>query len=108
MVVLADGHGAASGVFPVPVTPIAAPAIDASPDAPASARHGGSANNGVHHVHHLQSRVPFYRLPEILRDHSPLDEAQRLTFRESLRGVRLQLWDERGRRLVSFAEPKAI
>ena len=27
-----------------------------------------SANIGVHHVHHLSSGVPFYRLPEILRD----------------------------------------
>ena len=31
-----------------------------------------SANIGAHHVHHLQSRVPFYRLPEILRDHPRL------------------------------------
>ena len=42
-----------------------------------------TANIGVHHVHHLQSRVPFYRLPEILRDHPELAEAQRLTVRDS-------------------------
>jgi acyl-lipid omega-6 desaturase (Delta-12 desaturase) len=47
-----------------------------------------TANIGVHHVHHLQSRVPFYRLPEILRDHPQLAEAQRLTLRESLEGRR--------------------
>ncbi len=63
-----------------------------------------TANIGVHHVHHLQSRVPFYRLPEILRDHPRLDEAQRLTFGESLRTVGLQLRGDRSRRLVSFAE----
>ncbi|WP_245710790.1 fatty acid desaturase [Citreimonas salinaria] len=62
-----------------------------------------TANIGMHHVHHLQSRVPFYRLPEILRDHPPLAEAQCLTIRESLAGVGLQLWDEDSRRLVSFA-----
>jgi omega-6 fatty acid desaturase (delta-12 desaturase) len=62
-----------------------------------------TANIGVHHVHHLQSRVPFYRLPEILRDHPPLAEAQRLTLRASLRCVGKQLWDEKSRRLVSFA-----
>ncbi len=28
-----------------------------------------TANIGVHHVHHLYSRIPFYRLPEVLRDH---------------------------------------
>ncbi len=61
-----------------------------------------TGNIGVHHVHHLQSRVPFYRLPEILRDHPQLAEAQRLTFRESLRCVGKQLWDEKSRRLISF------
>jgi acyl-lipid omega-6 desaturase (Delta-12 desaturase) len=67
-----------------------------------------TANIGVHHVHHLQSRVPFYRLPEILRDHPELAEAQQLTLRESLDGVRRQLWDEKSRRLVSFAEARAL
>jgi omega-6 fatty acid desaturase (delta-12 desaturase) len=66
-----------------------------------------TANIGVHHVHHLQSRVPFYRLPEILRDHPELAEAQRLTVRESFACVGMQLWDERSRRLVSFAEARA-
>ena len=28
-----------------------------------------TGNIGIHHVHHLASRVPFYRLPEVLRDH---------------------------------------
>jgi omega-6 fatty acid desaturase (delta-12 desaturase) len=67
-----------------------------------------TANIGVHHVHHLQSRVPFYRLPEILRDHPRLNEVQRLTFGESLRCVGLQLWDSHSRRLVSFAEARTL
>ncbi len=29
-----------------------------------------TANIGVHHVHHLSSRIPSYRLPEVLRDHA--------------------------------------
>jgi omega-6 fatty acid desaturase (delta-12 desaturase) len=66
-----------------------------------------SANIGVHHVHHLQSRVPFYRLTEILRDHPQLDDAQRLTIRESLGCLGRQLWDEESRRLVSFATARA-
>ena len=61
-----------------------------------------SANIGLHHVHHLQSLVPFYRLPEILRDHPQLAEAQRLTLRESLGCIGKQLWDEKSWRLVSF------
>ncbi len=67
-----------------------------------------TANIGMHHVHHLQSRVPFYRLPEILHDHPQLDEAQRLTLRDSLRCVGKQLWDEENRRLISFAAARTV
>lgn len=63
-----------------------------------------SANIGIHHVHHLYSRIPFYRLPEILRDHPELAFAQRLTLWESLRSVNLNLWDEKRKRLTSFRE----
>ena len=31
-----------------------------------------TANIGVHHVHHLCSRIPYYRLPQVLRDHPEL------------------------------------
>ena len=62
-----------------------------------------TANIGVHHVHHLSSRIPFYRLREVLRDHPELD-AGRLSLAQSLRGIGLALWDEPGRRLISFRE----
>ncbi|WP_323042143.1 fatty acid desaturase [Gemmobacter sp.] len=63
-----------------------------------------SGNIGIHHVHHLYSRIPFYRLTEVLRDHQELAEAQRLTIRESLATVRLHLWDEAEHKLTSFAD----
>lgn len=63
-----------------------------------------SANVGVHHVHHLAGRIPFYRLPEVLREVPKLACLSRVTLRESLGAVRLVLWDEEKRRLVSFAE----
>jgi omega-6 fatty acid desaturase (delta-12 desaturase) len=63
-----------------------------------------SANVGVHHVHHLASRIPFYRLPRVLREVPILARVNRISLRESFRAVRLVLWDERRRRLVSFAE----
>jgi omega-6 fatty acid desaturase (delta-12 desaturase) len=66
-----------------------------------------SGNIGIHHVHHLYSRIPFYRLPEVLRDHRELAEAQRLTIRESIATIRLHLWDEKRGKLVSFAEVPA-
>lgn len=63
-----------------------------------------TANIGVHHVHHLCCRIPYYRLPRVLRDHPELAVVGRITFLESLRCVRLALWDERMRRLISFHE----
>jgi omega-6 fatty acid desaturase (delta-12 desaturase) len=62
-----------------------------------------TANIGIHHVHHLSSRIPHYRLPEVLRDFPALRHVNRLSVWESLRCVRLTLWDEGTRRLVPFA-----
>jgi acyl-lipid omega-6 desaturase (Delta-12 desaturase) len=67
-----------------------------------------TANIGVHHVHHLCSRIPYYRLPRVLREHPQLADAGRLTLRQSLKCVRLVLWDERRRRLISFRELHAV
>jgi len=61
-----------------------------------------SANIGVHHVHHLASRIPFYRLREVLRDFPELAGVGRLTLLQSLRCVNYALWDEDTRRLISF------
>jgi omega-6 fatty acid desaturase (delta-12 desaturase) len=66
-----------------------------------------SGNIGIHHVHHLYSRIPFYRLTEVIRDHRALAEAQRLTIRESLASARLHLWDAAQGKLMSFKEARA-
>jgi acyl-lipid omega-6 desaturase (Delta-12 desaturase) len=63
-----------------------------------------TANIGIHHVHHLCSGMPFYRLPQVLRDHPELDAVGRLTLSESFRCGRLVLWDEGWRRLISFRD----
>ena len=63
-----------------------------------------TANIGVHHVHHLCSRIPYYRLPRVLRDNPDLCGVSRLTLVQSFRCVRLVLWDETQRRLVSFRD----
>jgi acyl-lipid omega-6 desaturase (Delta-12 desaturase) len=67
-----------------------------------------TANIGVHHVHHLCSRIPYYRLPRVLRDHPQLAAVGRLTLFQSLRCVRLVLWDESRRRLISFREVRVL
>ncbi len=63
-----------------------------------------TANIGIHHVHHLASRIPFYRLPQVLRDHAELREVSRLTLVQSLGCIHLALWDEGRRRLIAFRD----
>lgn len=65
-----------------------------------------TGNIGIHHVHHLSSRIPFYKLPKVLKAYPELTEVGRLKFPESLRTVRLALWDESAQRLISFKEAK--
>lgn len=67
-----------------------------------------TGNIGVHHVHHLSSRIPMHRLPQVLRDYPQLKTIGRLTLRQSLKCVRLTLWDENAKRLVSFREASAV
>ncbi|UWQ96945.1 fatty acid desaturase [Rhodobacteraceae bacterium M385] len=67
-----------------------------------------TGNIGVHHVHHLASRIPFYRLPEVMRDHDVLAQSQRITLWESFKCARLHLWDEDSRKLLSFAAARRL
>jgi len=61
-----------------------------------------SANIGYHHVHHLNARIPNYRLKECFDDIPALQEKPPLTIGQSLAGVRLKLWDEEKMELVGF------
>jgi len=65
-----------------------------------------SGNIGIHHVHHLYSRIPFYRLMEVLRTHTELATINRISIRESLNCIHLHLWDENKHRLVSYQHPR--
>lgn len=67
-----------------------------------------TGNIGVHHVHHLASRIPFYRLPEVVRDHDVLAQSQRITLWESFKCARLHLWDEESRKLLSFSAARSL
>ncbi len=61
-----------------------------------------TANIGVHHVHHLASRIPYYRFPQVLRDRPELLAVNRLTIADTFKTFRLALWDEDQRRMVRF------
>jgi omega-6 fatty acid desaturase (delta-12 desaturase) len=66
-----------------------------------------TANIGVHHVHHLCSRIPYYQLSRVLHDHPELKDVGRITLLQSISCVRLVLWDESRRRMISFRQMRA-
>ena len=63
-----------------------------------------TGNIGIHHLHHLSSRIPFYRLPQVLRDYPELKNVGRITLWQSFKSVNLALWDEGAKKLISFRE----
>ena len=66
-----------------------------------------SGNIGLHHVHHLSAKVPNYNLQRA-HDQNPIfHDVPTLSLWDGLRAVRLKLWDERRKRLVTFAEARA-
>ena len=64
-----------------------------------------TGNIGYHHVHHVNARIPFYRLPEAMAGLKELQSpgVTALTPRGIYRCLRLKLWDPEQRRLVNFA-----
>jgi acyl-lipid omega-6 desaturase (Delta-12 desaturase) len=67
-----------------------------------------TANIGVHHVHHMCSRIPYYRLARVLHDHPELKDVGRITLPQSIRCVRFALWDEERGRMISFSQLRAM
>lgn len=65
-----------------------------------------SANVGVHHVHHLCSGIPFYRLTRALKAIPELRQVECLTLLQSIRTTRLALWDEERARMISFKDAR--
>jgi len=65
--------------------------------------HWLTAYIGFHHIHHLSTKVPNYRLAKCHRENPEFWQATRLTIRSSLACWKLALWDEDRRKLVPFA-----
>lgn len=64
--------------------------------------HWFTGNIGYHHIHHLASRIPNYRLRDAFNSSPLLQAAPRLTLWTSLKSARLKLWDEERKRMVGF------
>ena len=68
--------------------------------------HWFTGNIGYHHVHHLNHRIPFYRLPEAMAAIPELQNPGRTSLhpREVMECLRLKLWDPGRGRMVGFDE----
>lgn len=68
-----------------------------------------TGNIGYHHVHHLNAKIPFYRLPEAMSRLSPLQSPTKtsLRIRDIIGCLRLKLWDAQQDRFVTFGEARA-
>lgn len=63
---------------------------------------------GLHHIHHLNSMIPNYKLDECLAASEELQNLNRMTLWDSFGCARLKLWDEANRRLVTFEDAEAV
>jgi omega-6 fatty acid desaturase (delta-12 desaturase) len=65
-----------------------------------------TGNIGLHHVHHLSTRVPNYNLQRAHDENPVFHGVPTLSLWDGLRAVRLKLWDEERGRLVTFADAR--
>ena len=63
-----------------------------------------TGNIGLHHVHHLNSRIPNYNLQRAHDENAIFRQVPTLSLWDGLRSVRLKLWDEEHGKLVTFAQ----
>jgi acyl-lipid omega-6 desaturase (Delta-12 desaturase) len=68
-----------------------------------------TANIGYHHVHHLNSRIPFYRLPEAMKALPELQDVKTTSLHpaEVWRCLRLKVWDVDTQRMVGLEASEA-
>jgi acyl-lipid omega-6 desaturase (Delta-12 desaturase) len=67
-----------------------------------------TGNIGLHHVHHLNARIPNYNLQSAHDDNPMLHGVPTLSLWDGLRAVRLKLWDEESGKLVTFAQARLV
>jgi acyl-lipid omega-6 desaturase (Delta-12 desaturase) len=65
-----------------------------------------TANIGYHHVHHLNSRIPFYRLKEVATKMPELHDVSTTSWNlfEVIRCFRLKLWDAEKGKMITLSE----
>ena len=70
------------------------------------AMHWLTGNIGYHHIHHLNHRIPFYRLPEAMAAVPELQSPGRTTWKlkDIAACLRLAVWDPEQDRMLTYAE----
>ena len=67
-----------------------------------------TGNIGLHHIHHLCSKIPNYKLQECMDARPELRDVNRMTLRQSLDCLNLKFWDEETKQLVGLDHLKTI
>ncbi|HBR69156.1 MAG TPA: fatty acid desaturase [Rhodospirillaceae bacterium] len=67
-----------------------------------------TGNIGLHHIHHLCSGIPNYKLQACMDARPELKTINKLTLRESLKCPSLKLWDENLKKLVGFHQVESV
>jgi omega-6 fatty acid desaturase (delta-12 desaturase) len=65
-----------------------------------------SGNIGFHHIHHLRPRIPNYNLQQCLNETPELQLPDPLRLWPSLVSVRLKVWDEKEKILLTLRQMK--
>ena len=65
-----------------------------------------TGNIGLHHVHHLNARIPNYNLQRAHDENPIFHQVPTLSLSSALRSVRLKLWDDERGQLVTFAQAR--
>lgn len=63
-----------------------------------------TGNIGLHHIHHLNSKIPNYKLQSCIDTNTDLKKINRITLWESFKYANLALWDEDKRKMITFAQ----
>jgi omega-6 fatty acid desaturase (delta-12 desaturase) len=67
-----------------------------------------SGNIGFHHIHHLSPAIPNYSLERCHTQTAMFRQIKPVTLWRSLKTLSFRLWDEQGRRLVSYRQLRTI
>lgn len=66
--------------------------------------HWVTANIGYHHIHHMNARIPFYRLPEVMKALPELQNAKKTSLKpkDIMACFKLKVWDFEKQQMIGI------